>query len=87
MFDLSSHKPIIVYPCRWTFAVMGTDDETLRAAIATVILPRAYEVSFSKKSPGAKYRSLHVQTVVESEADRDALFHALRQHPAVKMVL
>jgi putative lipoic acid-binding regulatory protein len=87
MFDLSSHKPIIVYPCRWTFAVLGQDDEDLRAAIATVLLPREYDVTFSKESPKAKYRSLHVHTVVQSEEDRDAVFHGLRQHPAVKMVL
>jgi len=87
MFDLNSHKPIIVYPCRWTYAVMGKDEEAIRAAIAMVMLSREHQIRLSKESAGAKYRSLHVDTVVQSEADRDEIFHSIRNQPAVSMVL
>lgn len=80
-------KAKVIYPCQWTFAVMGKDEEAIRAAIATVLLSRPFEIRFSKKSETAKYLSLHVETLVQNEADRDEIFFALRAHPAVKMVL
>jgi putative lipoic acid-binding regulatory protein len=85
--DSHFDKAKIIYPCQWTFAVMGKEEEAIRAAIATVLLSRPFEVRFSKKSGTAKYLSLHVETIVQNEADRDELFFGLRAHPAVKMVL
>src|SRR5436305_1564055 len=37
MFDLNSSKPIIIYPVRWTFAVIGISEIALRLSIADVM--------------------------------------------------
>jgi putative lipoic acid-binding regulatory protein len=80
-------KPEIVYPCQWTYSVMGRDEEDLRLCIGEVIRGRKHQVSFARQSSGKKYTAMHVDVWVVDESDRDALFEAFRDHPKVKFVL
>ena len=85
MFDLNSSKPIIVYPCKWTYAVMGSDEETLRAEIGAVVSQFPHEIAFSKRS--GKFCSLHVKVTVQSEQERDQVFQKIQSQPSVRMIL
>lgn len=87
MFDLNSNKPIIVYPTKWTFAVIGTDKIALRLSIAEVLVGLPYDIKPSHDSEGKKYTSFHVDVTVESEEHRNKIFQALQKQPAVRMVL
>jgi len=80
-------RPEIQYPCRWTYAVIGLDEEDLRMAIAAVVRRREHRLSFSRHSAHKKYCSLHLELTVENEADRNRLFVSLKNQPSVKMVL
>jgi putative lipoic acid-binding regulatory protein len=84
---LGKEKPEIIYPCQWTYSVMGQDEEDLRLCIGEVLLGRKHSVVFARQSTGKKYTAMHVDVWVVDEADRNSLFEAFRDHPKVKFVL
>jgi putative lipoic acid-binding regulatory protein len=77
----------VVYPCWWTYALIGPDEEALRLALGEVAKGEKMTVNFSKASEHKKYISLHVHIWVDSADKRDRLFRAFKSHPHVKMVL
>ncbi|MDJ0989944.1 MAG: DUF493 domain-containing protein [Desulfobacterales bacterium] len=79
--------PQITYPCRWSFTLIGTDETAMRAAAAECLGTNAYRLNPSRQSRSGKYTSLHLDTEVSSEDERNRLFTALKAHAAVKMVL
>ncbi|MDH5298542.1 MAG: DUF493 domain-containing protein [Desulfobulbaceae bacterium] len=83
----SKEQAAIDYPCAWNYKVIGIDGERLREAIATVMGSRNFLLTPSHASSGGKYLSMGLETVVEDEVTRNAIYGALKQHPDVKMVL
>jgi putative lipoic acid-binding regulatory protein len=81
------NKPRITYPCRWSFTLIGSDETDMRAAAADCLGARDYGLEWSRQSRSGRYTSLHLDTTVGSEADRNRLFAALKARPAIKMVL
>lgn len=77
----------VEYPCWWTYAIIGPDEETLRLAVGTITRGTQHRVAFSKQSEHKKYVSLHVEVWVNNEPERNDLFEAFKTHDAVKMVL
>ena len=75
------------YPCPWSYRVIGRDDLSLRAAVATVVGAQDYSVSACNVSRGGRYRSLNVEMIVESEEQRRAIFHELVKHSDIAYVL
>lgn len=43
-------KPIIIYPCPWTFKVIGWNESQMMAAIRDIIEPAEYRLSISRTS-------------------------------------
>ncbi len=88
-------KPEIEYPCRWSYKMIGSEEEAVaRAARECVGLclglepgPRDMKLSLSRKSGGGKYVSWNLQLRVDSQAERDELFTALADHPAIRIVI
>jgi uncharacterized protein len=80
-------KPVLGYPCRWVYKVIGHDKEILQGVIRAAIQDLSYTVSPSHTSATGKYCCLNVEMVVPSEAARLAIYEALQSHPAVKIVL
>lgn len=85
--DLSDAKLDLPYPCRWVYKIIGDDDEALRSAAAEVVQAREHSVSLSRRSARRSYCCLNVEVVVHDEQDRVAIYRALREHPAVRLVL
>jgi len=79
--------PIIEYPCRWSYRVIGEDETTLREAIAHAAEGAGYDISHSKRSSAGRYVSLTVDVLVDSEEIRLKIYHALAGHPSIKIVL
>ncbi len=77
----------VEYPCWWTYAVIGPDEEGLRLAVGAITRGTEHRVSFSKESSQKRYVSLHIDIWVTSEEHRNELFQAFKEHPQVKMVL
>ena len=85
--DHEKKKPEIVYPCLWTYSVIGQDEEDLLLVVGEVMRGRDPKTSFARQSPHKKYTAMHVDVMVADQDDRDALFQAFRDHPKVKFVL
>lgn len=80
-------KPVMEYPCPWTYKIIGKDQEGLKAAIAQVMQDQAYTVALSNSSAQGKYHCLNVQVIIPSEAVRLALHESLCNHHSVMLVL
>lgn len=87
MSDNSKHKLHLEYPCRWVYKIIGANQEQMQTAVAEIIQDRPCKVSFSRLSETARYISLNLELVVESESHRMELYNALKAHPAIKIVL
>jgi len=87
LIDNNRRKLHMEYPCRWIYKIIGTDQDAMVAAVAEIIRDRPCEISFSRRSEKARYVSLDVQLLVESESHRMDLYMALKAHPAIKIVL
>ncbi len=81
------NKAAMDYPCSWNYRVIGADEDALRRAVAEIVQDRSYRMALSRSSASGKYRSFSVEMVVESEGHRVAVYQALRNHEAVKIVL
>ena len=75
------------YPVKWQYKIIGMDEQRLRDAIAGMSPDDDYSLTPSHVSAKGKYTSLNLELIVNSEAHRNALFHSLKAHPDIRMVL
>ena len=80
-------KPVIEYPCKWSFRVIGSDESLMRKAIKTTMDDSAYSLMVSNASKTGKYVSLNLETVVHNEGHRNQIYGDLKAAPPIKMVL
>ncbi len=80
-------RPQIDYPCRWTYKLIGASAESLGAAAKSVCGLLEHTVNDSRASRGGKYCSVRLEVIVPDEATRLAVFHSLRGHADILMVL
>ncbi|HOO91090.1 MAG TPA: DUF493 domain-containing protein [Syntrophales bacterium] len=85
--DTDCAKPIIEYPCRWTYTVIGSDSNELERVIEEIVGGRDYTVAPSHTSKKGTYCSLNLEVLVDDEGCRTGIYETLRKHPAVKIVL
>lgn len=81
------HKLELDYPCRWDYTVIGRDEPKMRDAIAEIVGDSEHTLRPSNTSRTGKYTSLALQVVVADDQMRIEIFHALRGHDDVMMVL
>lgn len=87
MIEIDSESGGIVYPCQWSYRVIGRDRDGVRQAVESVLGEREFLLYYSKASSGGKYHSWNVDLVVRDEEERNALFGRFRSHPVVVMVI
>lgn len=80
-------QPEIAYPCRWEYKAIGSDRESMEAAIVEIMEDLDYALHFSNHSRTGKYCSLLLVVTVDSETHRNSIFQALQTHPDIRMVL
>lgn len=85
--QIDTENGCIVYPCQWSYRVIGRDREGVREAVEGVLRGKEFLLYYSKGSAGGNYHSWHVDLVVCDEAERNTLFGQLKEHPAVLMVI
>ncbi|MBI5432777.1 MAG: DUF493 domain-containing protein [Planctomycetes bacterium] len=83
----SDEHPEIVYPCRWSYRIIGADELRLRAAAAAIAGEAEHTLVPGLESSGGKYRSLQLDVLVRDEEHRLSVFAALGKHPDVRFVL
>jgi putative lipoic acid-binding regulatory protein len=87
ILDSNSKQPIIEYPTKWDYKVIGEDIDKLLKAIEETVNGLEYEITPSNISKGGKYFSLNLTVVVLSEVMRNRVFRDLDDHPNVKIVI
>ena len=87
MMESKREKGEIVYPCQWSYRVIGRDREGVRQAVELILGEREFLLYYSKASSGGKYHSWNIDLVVCDEEERNTLFVRLKDHPAVLMVI
>jgi len=80
-------KPDIEYPCNWSYRIIGGSEPAMRQAVGEILKGADYILAESNRNASGKYISLKLETPVENQEDRDALFRALNASDSVKMVL
>ena len=80
-------KPIIDYPCKWLYKVIGTEQDKLHQAILEIITGTPCEINLSNSSSSGKYLCLNLEITVHDEDERNAIYLDLKAHPQVKIVL
>ncbi|MDZ7725471.1 MAG: DUF493 domain-containing protein [candidate division KSB1 bacterium] len=80
-------KPIIHYPCNWSYRIIGRDEQLLRSTAKSVADGKTYSIKPSNKSSGGKYVSLSFTVHVDGEQERLSIFTQLKKSKAVKYVL
>jgi len=80
-------KPVIAYPCRWIYKVIGPDEAALREAVAQVVQDLPHTLELSNTSATGRYCCLNLETTVADEAVRTTLYEMLKNHPAIRYVL
>ncbi len=80
-------KPEISYPCLWKYRLIGQQALDVRAAVATIVGERPYELRDSNRSSGGKYQSFELALTVCDEAERLSLFSRLAEHCDIRVVL
>ncbi|CAE10339.1 DUF493 domain-containing protein [Wolinella succinogenes] len=79
-------KAEILYPCKWSYRVIGESEEGVRLAVFEVI-DKEHSFTPSNQSRTGKYQSFNIELVVESEEERNEIFARFRAHASIKMVI
>ena len=82
-----NRKPILEYPCRWLYKVIGDDLEALQRAALEIIGSQSCAISRSNSSRTGKYHCLDIEVEFKNETNRNTIYQALKNHPQVKLTL
>ncbi len=87
MNDPKENKPVIEYPTKWGYKIIGDDVDKLLKAVEEAAPGLEYEITPSNISKNEKYYSLNVSVIVSSEMVRDLVFQKLSEHTDIKNVI
>ena len=80
-------KPVITYPCTWSYRVIGMDKSLMIKEISEKLERVQYTLNDGNISTKGNYISINVDAVVRNEEERLALLPLLRSISTVKIVL
>ncbi|MBI9070905.1 MAG: DUF493 domain-containing protein [Melioribacteraceae bacterium] len=83
----NTKKPVIKYPCLWTYKMIGNDVEKMIDTVEMVIVDRAYEIIPSNVSKNNKYFSLSLKINLNDDNERQFIFETLQNAEHIKIVL
>lgn len=83
---LGDQKPVIEYPCSWTYKIIGTNEAKLKSTV-NEILSEPFKLTPSKVSKKGKYISLNLKIQVASETHRNEIYAKLSDSDNIKMVM
>lgn len=80
-------RPVILYPCPWTYRIVCTDEPALRALVATLVGESEHRLTSRGASSGGRYQRVELVLTVRDEAHRNEVFVALSRAEGVRYVL
>src|SRR5262245_3876656 len=80
-------RPEIHYPCSWTYRIICTREDAVRAAVTEIVGPIEHQFRNLGASSAGRYQRLELVLEVRDEAHRNEIFAALARLPDVRFVL
>lgn len=75
------------YPCQWLYKIIALEEKALRDAVKEIFGTTQHVLTHSNTSSNGKYISYNLELTVDSEESRNSFYVALKEHPAIKMVI
>jgi uncharacterized protein len=75
------------YPCRWQYRLIGRSEDAMRAAVSCIIGDFECSIAPSHRSRSGVYCSVLVTVLVPDEPTRTRIYHSMKNHVDVMMVL
>jgi len=85
--ESTPEKPEISYPAEWSYRIVCSSEEEVRAHVLAILGDLEHELSVGRASSGGKYVTLNLKVVVADEEHRLKIYEHLASHDAVRMVL
>jgi putative lipoic acid-binding regulatory protein len=80
-------KPVIEYPCTWSYRAIGSDEGTMMREISVKLGTIKHEITMGNQSKNGTYISINIDALVASETERLSIIPLLQSIKGVKMVL
>lgn len=80
-------RPEISYPTSWTYRIICTREDAVRAAVTGIVGPIEHRLQNLGQSSAGRYKRLELVLEVRDEAHRNEIFAALGRLTEVRFVL
>jgi putative lipoic acid-binding regulatory protein len=80
-------RPLLSYPCSWTYRIVCTDEAALRTAVALLVGDAQHTLTVLGTSASGRYRRIELELRVRDESQRNEVFAGLGRAPGVHFVL
>lgn len=80
-------KPVIDYPCAWSYRLIGRSAEVVEAAVRRIVAGTDYRLDSSNTSATGKYVAVKLTVVVQHEGHRLEIGRRLKADDAILYVL
>lgn len=80
-------RPVISYPCSWTYRIVCSDEPALRALVAGFVGDSEHRLTSLGSSSGGRYQRVELVLTVRDEAHRNEVFVTLSRSAVVQYVL
>jgi uncharacterized protein len=81
-----NQRPEIIYPCEWSYKIIGNNIDKILEAIENAVSGLKYDVTPSNISKNGNYYSLNLKLTVPNEVVRDLIYQKLDSSEFVKIV-
>lgn len=75
------------YPCAWVYKLIGQNRAALENVVSEIMKDKPCDITPSNTSRTKKYIAFNLEVTVENEAERNAIYSALKARAEIKMVL
>jgi putative lipoic acid-binding regulatory protein len=87
ILDANINKPVIKYPCKWSYKLIGRIQDLIEEEVKTILGEKSYLLTLANKSKTGKFVSLELTVEVCEEKERLELFDRLSKSQVIIQVL
>ena len=87
MNEENGKHPQIIYPCEWSYRIIGDNINKMVEAVENAVSGMEYDLQASNISQKGSYFSISLKVMVDNQVIRDIIYEKINNHENVKMVL
>lgn len=87
ILDANAKKPIIEYPCSWSYRLIGRVHELIENEVKTALGDKKYDLKLTNKSKTGKFVSIELSVEVHHEEERLKYFDYFSKSQVIMQVL